>query len=451
MRVHFIAIGGAVMHNLALALHLKGMEVSGSDDIIFDPSRSRLIAHGLLPKNEGWFPEKITSNIDAIILGMHAKLDNPELLKAQNLGLNIYSYPEFIYKLSKTKTRIVIAGSHGKTTITAMIIHVLKYHGRSCDFIVGAEIDGFDIMVQLSDENDFIVLEGDEYLSSSIDLKPKFHHYKPNIALVSGIAWDHINVFPTFENYKEQFLIFLDSIIDGGSITYNSEDFDVKDLVENSEKPIRRFPYFTPQFQIINGITFLETDEGLIPLDVFGLHNLMNLSGAKWICQQMGVDQVDFYEAISSFSGAKKRLEKIAINKTSIIFKDFAHSPSKVRATTSAVKDQYPNRYLLACLELHTYSSLNESFLEEYKNTLNEADEVVIFYSAKALEIKNIKAVEKEKIIKSFQHSNLNIYNDSKSFIDFLKSKNFDKTSLLLMSSGNYGGIDFDDIKKMIL
>ena len=313
MKVHFIAIGGAAMHNLALALHQRGDTVTGSDDAIFDPSKSRLEAHGLMPEKEGWFPEKITSDLEVIILGMHAKADNPELKKAQELELNIFSYPEFIYEQSKFKTRVVIGGSHGKTTITAMLLHVLNYHDRPVDYMVGAQLDGFDIMVQLTDDNDFIILEGDEYLSSPLDRRPKFHHYKPNIALVSGIAWDHINVFPSFENYKNQFSIFIDSIVSGGSITYNAEDLNVEAVVEGSDNPIKRFPYRTPEYHIENGVTYLETEEGPIPLEIFGAHNLNNLAGAKWICQHMGMDEIDFHEAIASFSGAKF-LEYLRLN-----------------------------------------------------------------------------------------------------------------------------------------
>ena len=451
MNVHFIAIGGAAMHNLALALHQKGMHVTGSDDVIFEPSKSRLDARGLLPNKMGWFPEKITSSIDAIILGMHAKADNPELIKAQELGLNIYSYPEFIYEQSKNKTRVVIGGSHGKTTITAMILHVLNYHDKAVDFMVGAQLEGFDVMVQLTDDNDFIVLEGDEYLSSPIDLRPKFHHYKPNIALLSGIAWDHINVFPTFEDYKKQFSIFTDSIIEGGSISYNIEDQNVKAIVEASENPIRKFPYETPQHTIDNGTTYLETPEGPMPLEIFGQHNLNNLAGAKWICQHMGIDELDFYEAIATFTGADKRLEKIVEHQSSVIFKDFAHAPSKVKATTNAVKHQYPQRRLLACLELHTYSSLNEIFLSEYANTLTSADEVVVFYSPSALKIKQLKPIFSEQIAIAFQHKNLTIYTDPIEFQEFLKTQNYSNTSLLLMSSGNYGGLNFDTLQNLII
>jgi len=451
MNVHFIAIGGAAMHNLALALHQKGMHVTGSDDVIFEPSKSRLDARGLLPNKMGWFPEKITSSIDAIILGMHAKADNPELIKAQELGLNIYSYPEFIYEQSKNKTRVVIGGSHGKTTITAMILHVLNYHDKAVDYMVGAQLEGFDVMVQLTDDNDFIVLEGDEYLSSPIDLRPKFHHYKPNIALLSGIAWDHINVFPTFEDYKKQFSIFTDSIIEGGSISYNIEDQNVKAIVEASENPIRKFPYETPQHTIDNGTTYLETPEGPMPLEIFGQHNLNNLAGAKWICQHMGIDESDFYEAITTFTGADKRLEKIAEHQSSVIFKDFAHAPSKVKATTTAVKHQYPQRRLLACLELHTYSSLNENFLSEYANSLASSDEAVVFYSPSALKIKQLNPISSEQIANAFQHKNLTIYTDPIEFQEFLKTQNYSNTSLLLMSSGNYGGLNFDTLQNLII
>ena len=450
MNIHFIAIGGAAMHNLALALHLKGDAITGSDDEIFDPSKSRLSAYGILPKAFGWFPEKITAKLDAIVLGMHAKADNPELLKAQELGLKIYSYPEFLYEQSKFKTRVVIGGSHGKTTITSMILHVMHYFNRDLDYMVGAQLEGFDVMVKLTDDNDFIILEGDEYLSSPIDRRPKFHLYKPNIALLSGIAWDHINVFPTWENYVEQFSIFVDSIVEGGSITYNIEDVEVKKVVEGSENTIRKFPYQTPEYQVENGITILETEEGSMPIEIFGKHNLNNLAGAKWICQQMGIDENDFYEAISSFQGASKRLERIVETENCVAYKDFAHSPSKVMATTNALKNQFPNRKLIACLELHTYSSLNPEFLTEYKGALDAADVAVVFYSPHAVEIKKLKAISQQQIADAFQRDDLIIYTNPTAFKDFLFSQQFNDTSLLLMSSGNYGGLDFDELKNLI-
>jgi len=449
MNVHFIAIGGSAMHNLALALHHKGYEVSGSDDDIFEPSRGRLNAKGLLPQEFGWFPEKITSELDAVILGMHAKTDNPELLKAKELGLTIYSYPEFLYEQSKDKTRVVIGGSHGKTTITSMILHVMHYHNKEVDYMVGAQLEGFDTMVHLTQENDFIVLEGDEYLSSPIDRRPKFHLYKPNIALLSGIAWDHINVFPTFENYVEQFEIFLNEITEGGAIIYNEEDKQVKKVAEETTNNIKKYPYRTPNYEVEAGETLLDTPEGLMPIEVFGKHNLNNLEGARWICQLMGVDADDFYEAIASFKGASKRLEKIAETNSSIAYKDFAHSPSKVKATTEALKNQFPERKLIACLELHTYSSLNPEFLTEYQSALDAADEAVVFYSPHAVEIKKLKPISHQQIEEAFQRKDLIIYTDSKGFKDYLFSQSFEDSSLLLMSSGNYGGLDFDEVKNL--
>jgi UDP-N-acetylmuramate: L-alanyl-gamma-D-glutamyl-meso-diaminopimelate ligase len=450
MRTHFIAIGGAAMHNLALALHHKGYFVTGSDDAIFEPSKSRLEKHELLPAKFGWFPEKITADIDAIILGMHAKDDNPELLKAKELGLKIYSYPEFLYEQSKNKTRVVIGGSHGKTTITSMILHVMHYHNIEVDYMVGAQLEGFDTMVHLTETNDFIVLEGDEYLSSPIDRRPKFHLYQPNIALISGIAWDHINVFPTFENYVEQFEIFVNQITKGGILVYNEEDEIVKKVAEEATNPIRKIPYQTPNYEVENGTTLLETPEGPMPIEVFGAHNLNNLGGAKWICQNMGVDEADFYEAIATFKGASKRLEKIAEGKGKVAFKDFAHSPSKVSATTKAVKNQYPDRKLVACLELHTYSSLNAEFLKEYEGALDSADVAVVFYSPDAVKIKQLEEVTYEQIARAFKRKDLIIYTNPTEFKDFLFASNFDDSALLLMSSGNYGGLDFEEVKGMM-
>lgn len=450
MRTHFIAIGGAAMHNLALALHNKGYQVTGSDDAIFEPSKSRLEKKGLLPVEFGWFPEKITADIEAIILGMHAKADNSELLKAQELGLKIYSYPEFLYEQSKNKTRVVIGGSHGKTTITSMILHVMHYHNIEVDYMVGAQLEGFDTMVHLTHENDFIVLEGDEYLSSPIDRRPKFHLYQPNIALLSGIAWDHINVFPTFENYVEQFEIFVNQITKGGILVYNEEDETVKKVAEETTNIIRRLPYKTASYSVEDGTTLLDTPEGPMPIEVFGAHNLNNLAGAKWICQNMGVDEVDFYEAIASFKGASKRLEKIAESKGKVAYKDFAHSPSKVSATTNAVKSQYPNRKLVACLELHTYSSLNAEFLKEYEGALDAADVAVVFYSPDAVKIKQLEEVSYDQIAQSFQRDDLIIYTNPAKFKDFLFNYDLNNSALLLMSSGNYGGLNFDEVKRLI-
>ena len=450
MKIHFIAIGGSAMHNLAIALHNKGYQVTGSDDTIHDPSRSRLERKGLLPEAFGWFPEKITSDLDVIILGMHAKKDNPELLKAQDMGLKIYSYPEFLYEQSKDKTRVVIGGSHGKTTITSMILHVLAYHDREVDYMVGAQLEGFETMVHLTTENEFMVLEGDEYLSSPIDRRPKFHLYKPNIALLSGIAWDHINVFPTFEGYVEQFRIFTDSLTNGGIMVYNEEDTIVKEVVESSTHPIKKYPYNTPTYEIEDGITAIDTPDGMMPLEIFGDHNLQNLAGAKWICQHMGIDEDDFYEAIASFKGASKRLEKIAENSQTVVFKDFAHSPSKVRATTEAVKKQYAQREVIACLELHTYSSLNAEFLSEYQGALDQADKAVVFYSPHAVKIKQLDEVTIAQIGAAFGREDLIIFTNPSEFKAFLFGQNLKQTTVILMSSGNYGGLDFEEVKGLV-
>lgn len=450
MRTHFIAIGGSAMHNLALALHHKGYHVTGSDDAIFEPSKSRLEKYGLLPAEMGWFPEKITSDVEAIILGMHARADNPELVRAQELGLKIYSYPEFLYEQSKDKTRVVIGGSHGKTTITSMILHVMHYHNIDVDYMVGAQLEGFDTMVRLTKENDFIVLEGDEYLSSPTDRRPKFHLYQPNIALISGIAWDHINVFPTYENYVEQFEIFIAKITNGGILVYNENDPEVKRVAEAATNPIRKIPYHTPSYTVSDGVTLLDTPEGPMPIEVFGAHNLNNLAGAKWICQNMGVDEADFYEAIASFKGASKRLEKIAEGKGKVAYKDFAHSPSKVAATTKAVREQYPDRKLVACLELHTYSSLNPEFLKEYEGALNHADVAVVFYSPDAVRIKKLDDISYDQIAQAFRRDDLIIYTNPDDFKNFLFQADLNNSALLLMSSGNYGGLDFDEVKKLM-
>lgn len=444
MNIHFIAIGGSAMHNLAIALYNQGHHITGSDDAIHEPSKSRLEAKNLLPQSFGWFPDKITTDIEAVILGMHAKPDNVELLKAQEIGLKIYSYPEFLYEQSKDKIRVVIGGSHGKTTITAMILHMLHYHKMEVDYMVGAQLTGFDTMVHLTKENKFMVLEGDEYLSSPIDRRSKFHLYKPHIALISGIAWDHINVFPTFENYVEQFKIFVDSMLTKGTIIYNSEDENVKKIVEESTNDLNKIAYQTPKHFIKNGITYLNTSNRDLALAVFGDHNLQNLAGAKLICEQMGVDEFAFYKAIVSFKGADKRLQKIAENDTSVIFKDFAHAPSKVIATTNAVKAQYKERRLLACLELHTYSSLNPTFLKQYQKTLDAADEAVVFYSPKALAIKQLDAISINQIKEAFNRTDLKVFTEPKAFSNYLFAQNLKNTALLLMSSGNYGGLDFE-------
>ena len=430
------------MHNLALALNQNGDEVSGSDDAIFEPSKSRLDARGLLPETLGWDEKRITSDLDAVILGMHAKADNPELRRAKELGLTIFSYPEFLYSCSENKTRVVIGGSHGKTTITSMILHVLGYHDRSVDFMVGAQLAGYDTMVHLTQDNEFMLLEGDEYLSSPIDRRPKFHLYAPNIALISGIAWDHINVFPTFENYCLQFSEFIEKMTPGGTLIYNEEDETVRALVEQSNHPIKKIPYRCAPHSIDQGVTYLETPEGELPIEIFGAHNLSNLEGARWICQLMGVDSEDFYEAIGSFQGASKRLERLLDKKGLVVFKDFAHAPSKVSATVSAVREQYPDHQLVACLELHTYSSLSKDFIGQYHQTLKLADRAVVFYQPETLALKNRPPIDPEVICESFDREDLNVITDTDTLHEFIHSLHERPLVVLLMSSGNYGGLD---------
>jgi len=369
---------------------------------------------------------------------------------AQELGLKIYSYPEYIFEQSKNKTRVVIGGSHGKTTITAMILHVLHYHNKGVDFMVGAQLEGFEVMVQLTNHNDFILLEGDEYLSSPIDRRPKFHWYRPNVALISGIAWDHINVFPTFDSYVEQFRLFIDTMVPGGSLIYNAEDEVLTQLVEQSEQPIRKLPYVTSDYSIENGQTLLQTSEGLMPIELFGAHNLSNLSGAKWICQQMGIDEDDFFEAVASFKGASKRLERLAISPNGVIFKDFAHAPSKVAATTQAVRDQFSSHHFVACLELHTFSSLNPNFIDEYAGALDPADLAIVYYTPQAVALKGLEVLSEAQIAAAFKRDDLVIFTDPIALSDFLLGLNQKPLALLMMSSGNYGGLDLSALNALI-
>ncbi|WP_418122673.1 UDP-N-acetylmuramate--L-alanine ligase [Chryseobacterium sp. PTM-20240506] len=442
MKTHFIAIGGSAMHNLAIALKDKGYQVTGSDDAIFEPSKSRLENKGILPQEMGWFPEKITSDLDAVILGMHAHQDNPELAKAKELGLKIYSYPEFLYEQSKDKTRVVIAGSHGKTTITSMILHVLNFHQNEVDFMVGAQLEGFDCMVKLTPDNDFMVLEGDEYLSSPIDLRSKFLLYQPNIALLSGIAWDHINVFKTFDDYIEQFRKFVASITPGGVLVYNEEDPEVVKVVDNAENYFRKIPYKTPEYEISNGQVLLKTEMGDIPLSVFGAHNLLNLEGARHICRQLGIMDEDFYEAIMSFKGASKRLEKVEREDKAILYKDFAHAPSKVKAAVKAFNEQFKGEKKYGFLELHTYSSLNPAFLEQYDHAMDGLDEAIVFYSEDALKIKRMDPISPDLIKEKFKNDHLKVFTNAEelhAYWDILDKK---QGVFLMMSSGNFGGLD---------
>jgi len=451
MKVHFIAIGGSAMHNLAIALHKKGYIVTGSDDEFFEPSKGRLKSYGLLPESEGWNESNINSGLDAVILGMHAKADNPELLKAQELGIKIYSYPEFLYEQSKNKTRIVIGGSHGKTTITAMILHVLKKNNVDCDYMVGAQLAGFDVMVRLTEEAKYMILEGDEYLTSPMDRRPKFHVYQPNIALLSGIAWDHINVFPTFENYVEQFKVFIDLISPGGTLIYCKDDEVLQKICPGAGKDITIIPYSLPDFTVVNEKTIIHYQEKDFPLMIFGSHNLLNLNGARLICNQLGVDDKKFFADIQSFSGASKRLELVARNEQTNIFKDFAHSPSKLKATIKAVKEQYPDKKLVACMELHTYSSLRKDFLAHYQGCMDDADEAIVYFNHHAVQLKKVEQIDAGQIREGFSCEKLEIFNDSGLLYERLVSENWKNSNLLMMSSGNFDGIDLSALSAEIL
>ncbi len=450
-KVHFIAIGGSAMHNLAIALKLKKYNVSGSDDEIFNPSKERLEKYGLLPKNMGWNEDNITSDLDSVIVGMHARADNPELLKAQKLGLKIYSYPEYIYEQTKEKTRVVIGGSHGKTSITSMILHALNYLNINHDYMVGAQLEGFECMVKLTEDSKIAVLEGDEYLSSPIDRRPKFHLYQPNIALLSGIAWDHINVFPTFENYLNQFEIFIDKIEPKGSIIYFDGDENVKTISEKAREDISKIPYNTPPFSINNGITSVLIEGQEYALEIFGEHNLQNLKGAQLVCNQLGVSTTEFYEAIQSFTGASKRLELVKRTSNFAMYKDFAHSPSKLKATTKAVKQQFLNRELIACMELHTFSSLNKEFLAQYNGAMQYADKAFVYFSPKTLAHKKLTAISPEEVKEAFATDNVTVYTDSNNLIKDLKAMDWKNKNLLMMSSGNFDGVDFLELSNELI
>ncbi len=451
MRIHFIAIGGSAMHNLAITLHKKGYFVTGSDDEIFEPSKTRLLKYDLLPKTFGWNKENISSDIDAIILGMHAREDNPELLEARKIGLKIYSYPEYLYEQTKDKKRVVIGGSHGKTTITSMVMHVLKYFNMNFDYMVGAQLKGFETMVKLSDDAPIAIFEGDEYLSSPIDKRPKFHLYKPNIALITGLAWDHINVFPTFEEYVKQFDIFIDKIEDNGTLIYYEGDDVLKEIVGKKSAQINKVPYNVVKSIIIENKTYLINENKKIPLLVFGNHNLQNISGAKLVCNKLGISNDDFYEAISKFEGAAKRLQMLAGNNNKKVFFDFAHSPSKLKATVDAVKNQYPKKKLIACIELHTFSSLNSDFLCQYKSTIDNADIPIVFFNPETLKHKKIELLSEDFVKESFQNMALKIFTDKDVLKDFLLNINENNIVLLLMSSGNYAGLNLIELSKQII
>lgn len=451
MKVHFIAIGGSVMHQLAIALHNKGYQVSGSDDEIFEPSMSNLAAHGLLPAEPGWFPGKVSPDLDAIILGMHAKSDNPELIQARHLNLPIYSFPEYIFEESRTKKRVVVGGSHGKTTTTAMIMHVLKDAALEFDYLVGAKLPGFETSVRVTDAP-VIVCEGDEYPASAIERRPKFHFLFPHIAVITGIAWDHINVFPTFEFYLEQFSIFIGMIEPGGLLIYNETDPELVQLIDSRKRTdIRYQPYGVPTHGIQGGKTTITIEGQESGLKVFGSHNLLNLHAAFFVCHELGVSAQQFVQSIASFSGASRRLEVLAEKGETIVFRDFAHAPSKLKATIDAVHKQFPHRKLIAVFELHTFSSLNEKFMEQYHGSMENADDAVVFFSKHALQLKRLPELSKEVVSKGFGNKNITIINDKTELENWLRSRSFSGTTLLLMSSGNYDGLDVGQLAKDII
>jgi UDP-N-acetylmuramate: L-alanyl-gamma-D-glutamyl-meso-diaminopimelate ligase len=445
MRVHFIAIGGSAMHNLAIALSRKGYQVTGSDDEIFEPSASRLKKQGIYPGNIGWNQNNITIELDAVILGMHARADNPELLKAKELDVPIYSYPEYLHEQSKNKKRIVIGGSHGKTTITSMLLHVVKQKGVEADYMVGAQLEGYDCMVKLTDSAPYMILEGDEYLSSPIDRRPKFHLYKPHVAIISGIAWDHINVFPTFENYVEQFNIFCDCIEGNGTLIYNEEDIEVNNLGISFTNKLNTIAYKTPNYRVTNTGTIVTFEDKEYALKIFGAHNLQNMMGAMFLAQQMEISNHDFLTAMSTFTGAGKRLQKVVESPDFVMFKDFAHSPSKLMATTKAVKEQYYDREVIACMELHTFSSLKKEFLPHYHNTMNQADEALVYFSPEVVHHKKLEPITIEQVKEAFG-GNVHVFNKTEDVLNFINAKKWKNKVLLMMSSGTFDGIDYDKL-----
>lgn len=446
--IHFIAIGGAIMHQLALALHRKGYTITGSDDDITDPAKSNLAEAGLLPNKFGWFPHKITAHLDAVVLGMHAKSDNPELLAAKKAGIPVYSFPQYVYEVSKNKKRVVVAGSHGKTTITSMIMHILKHQGLDFDYLVGARVAGFDQSVRLTDAP-LIILEGDEYPASAEEKRPKIFFYHPHISVLSGIAWDHINVFPTYENYFNQFEQYLQGMGSDTKVFYNSEDTEVCRVLITSGTNIQSLPYQTPPFHYHNGYPVMDTANGPVTVSVFGRHNLLNMQAAIDVCMELGVTEQACYAAIASFTGAARRLEKVKEEAGLLVYRDFAHAPSKLKATLNAVREAYPQHRLVAIFELHTYSSLNENFLKEYAGSMNSADDAIVFFSHHALQLKGLPAITPQTVKQYFGREDL-VVTDSRQQLEAIVPQKIDSKEkpvfLLLMSSGTYDGIDWNNV-----
>jgi len=442
MQIHLIAIGGAVMHNLAIALKTKGLIVTGSDDEIFEPSLSRLKKHGLLTEKFGWDAENIHHQLDAVILGMHTRADNPELLRAIELKLPVYSFPEYVYEQSKDKVRVAVCGSHGKTTITSMIMHVLKTQKRDFDYLVGAQLAGFETMVQISDAP-LMIIEGDEYFASPLDKRPKFLHYRAQITLISGIAWDHFNVFPTFENYTDQFKILIESLSEQTLLILNAEDQNINSVLIKSEVKAEIKKYFTPDYYLENNVFHLNFENKIYIFEIFGKHNMQNMEAARLVCNALNIGNETFYTAMESFKGAAKRLEILYKNEQGIVFRDFAHAPSKVKATVDAVKEQYPERTLIACLELHTFSSLNKTFITHYKNTMNKADVRIVYFNPHTVELKKLPELIPDEVKHFFNDDSLYVINNSKQLAELLKMLKNANTNFLLMSSGNFDNLEF--------
>ncbi len=448
-KIHFIAIGGSVMHNLAIALKQAGHTVTGSDDEIFEPSRSALSKHGLLPR-DGWNPDNITNSLNVVILGMHARKDNPELLKAQQLGLKVTSFPEYIYNHSVDKQRVVVAGSHGKTTITAIVVHVLNYFKRSFDYVIGARIKGVENTVKLSDAP-VIIIEGDEYLCSPLDGTPKFLRYQHHIGVISGVAWDHANVFHTEEEYLKQFDLFADQTPKSGVLIFCETDTMVG-IVGNKLRPdVVSIGYKAHTHATENGKEFLINGKERVPVQIFGAHNLQNISAAKELLKKVGITNEQFYEAISSFEGASGRLEKIKENNSTIIYKDFAHAPSKVKASVKAVKDLYPNRDTVACLELHTYSSLNKTYLPQYKDSLKGITTAAVYYNPEKVKAKNLEPLSETEIKNAFGGNNIQVFDNPANLENFLASQSWNNKNLVMMSSGDFGGMNINTLTDKIL
>jgi UDP-N-acetylmuramate: L-alanyl-gamma-D-glutamyl-meso-diaminopimelate ligase len=449
MNVHFIAIGGAVMHSLAIALKKQGYQVSGSDDKIADPARTNLRREGILPEAEGFYPEKIHPGLDAVILGMHARIDNPELVRAQELKIPIYSFPHYIYEVSKNKKRIVIAGSHGKTTITSMVMHVLQNNGLDIDYMVGAKVKGFETGVRLSESASIIVIEGDEYLASPIERESKFMFYHPHIALITGVAWDHINVFPVYEGYVNQFRKFANTVSD--SISYYSGDKELQKIFSDFTGKAKVIPYTNTNYEVVGNKTYVRDGEDEYPMIIFGTHNMQNMEGARTVCREVGISDHDFYTAMMSFEGAANRLEKLGENAHTVIYKDFAHSPSKLQATVNAMKEQYPTRRLTAVMELHTFSSLNKDFLSEYHGGMDRADAAIVFIDHEAMKLKQMPPLDPELIISSFGRDDMKVFSSKEELKAYLLSQDWKENNLLLMTSGQFGGMDVKGLTQEVI